>query len=198
MGVPAQQNTEIIEPSNNPLKLDAINEKNGHGCLVFPDVVQENVLNVLRFFRSHGSSPTPFLEPSQPVQAKALGRDGRVAAIQMGARRRITSPAQSETKTHHRGRRGGARNGETPPRALRCRVKQECNRCCTRTPCLCWCRQPAKLPRRARRRSAGERARPARGWACPAPRRLPRRRCRTARTSRAARPRGGAERRSCC
>src|SRR5947208_1091544 len=87
MGVPAQQNTEIIEPSNNPLKLDAINEKNGHGCLVFPDVVQENVLNVLRFFRSHGSSPTPFLEPSQPVQAEALGRDGRVAAIQMGARR---------------------------------------------------------------------------------------------------------------
>ena len=75
MGVPAQQNTEIIEPSNNPLKLDAINEKNGYGCLVFPDVVQENVLNVLRFFRSHGSSPTPFLEPSRPVHAAALGRD---------------------------------------------------------------------------------------------------------------------------
>src|SRR5437764_9463897 len=70
MGVPAQQNTEIIEPSNNPLKLDAINEKNGHGCLVFPDVVQENVLNVLRFFRSHGSSPTPFLEPSQQFKPK--------------------------------------------------------------------------------------------------------------------------------
>src|SRR6202035_1928339 len=75
MRIPAQQNTEIVEPSNNPLKLDAIDEKYGNRCFVFPDVVQENVLNVLRFFRSHGSSPTPFLEPSRPVHAEALGRD---------------------------------------------------------------------------------------------------------------------------
>src|SRR5260370_9905719 len=75
MPVPAQQNEEIIKPSNNPLKLDAIDEKNGYRFLVFPDVVQEHVLNVLRFFRSHGSSPTPFLEPSRPVHAEALGRD---------------------------------------------------------------------------------------------------------------------------
>src|SRR5437588_1922153 len=134
MGVPAQQNTEIVEPSNDPLKLDAINEKNGYRCFVFPDVVQENVLNVLRFFRSHGSFPTPFLEPSRPVHAEALGRDPRVAAIQMGARRRITSPAQSETKTHHRGRQSAARNGGIPPRSLHCRAKPECNRCYMRTP----------------------------------------------------------------
>src|ERR1700730_16880073 len=75
MRIPAQQNTEIVEPSNNPLKLDTIDEKNGNRCLVFPDVVQENVLNVLRFFRSHGSFPTPFLEPSRPVHTEALGRD---------------------------------------------------------------------------------------------------------------------------
>src|ERR1700719_4906488 len=123
MRIPAQQNTEIVEPSNNPLKLDAIDEKYDNRCFVFPDVVQENVLNVLRFFRSHGSFPTPFLEPSLPVHTEALGRDRRVAAIQMGARRRITSPAQSETRTHHRGRRGAARNGENTLRALPCPSK---------------------------------------------------------------------------
>jgi len=47
MRIPAQQDTEIVKPSNNPLKLDPIDEKNGYRCFVFPDVVQENVLNVL-------------------------------------------------------------------------------------------------------------------------------------------------------
>src|ERR1700731_765046 len=145
MRITAQQNTEIVEPSNNPLKLDAIDEKNGNRCFVLPDVVQENVLNVLRFFRSHGSTPPPFLEPSRPVHAEALGRDPRVAAIQMGARRRITSPAQSETRTHHRGRQVAARNGGTPPRSLQCRAKPECNGCCRGTPCRARCRRRATL-----------------------------------------------------
>ena len=37
----------------------------------------------------------------------------------MGARRQITSPAQSETRTHHRGRQGAARIEGIPPRSLR-------------------------------------------------------------------------------
>jgi hypothetical protein len=35
MRVPPQQNAKIVEPSNNPLQLDAINEKDGHRRVVF-------------------------------------------------------------------------------------------------------------------------------------------------------------------
>src|SRR5207244_1338923 len=84
MRVPTQQNTEVIEPSNNPLKLDAIDEKNRHRCLVFPDVVQENVLNVLRFFRSHGSTPTPFLETSPTPSPGSTTLGSRASATGAG------------------------------------------------------------------------------------------------------------------
>src|SRR5262249_54524429 len=47
MGVPPQQNTKVIKPSNDPLELNAIDEEYGYRGFVFPDVVQEHVLNIL-------------------------------------------------------------------------------------------------------------------------------------------------------
>ena len=47
MSVASQQNTEIVKPSNDSLKLYSIDEKNGYGCFVFADVVQKNVLYIL-------------------------------------------------------------------------------------------------------------------------------------------------------
>ena len=67
----------------------------------------------------------------------------------MGARRQITSPAQSETRPPRRERQGAAHNGKTPPPSLHCRAKPECSRCCRRIPCRPRCRRQTTLPRRA-------------------------------------------------
>ena len=47
MSVASQQNTEIVKPSNDSLKLYSINKKNGNGCFVLADVVQKYVLYIL-------------------------------------------------------------------------------------------------------------------------------------------------------
>src|SRR5271165_7404888 len=70
MCVAAEQHAEIIKPSYNALQLDTIYQKDRDRCLVFPNVVQEHVLNVLRLFRVHGYSPIHFLELSGPAHAR--------------------------------------------------------------------------------------------------------------------------------
>src|SRR5260370_16703593 len=69
--VPPQQDTKIVKPSNNRLDGYAIDEKDGHWRFVFAHMVKKHILNILRFFRSHGSSPTPFLEPSRPSSCRS-------------------------------------------------------------------------------------------------------------------------------
>ncbi len=45
--ISAQQNTEIIEPSDDPLQLHTVDKKNRYGNLGFSNVIQESVLKVL-------------------------------------------------------------------------------------------------------------------------------------------------------
>jgi hypothetical protein len=44
VAVPAKKDTEIIEPSYDPLKLDAVHEKDGQRRLIFSDMVEKSVL----------------------------------------------------------------------------------------------------------------------------------------------------------
>src|ERR1700712_3455721 len=53
MAIPSQQDGKVIEPGDNPLKFDAINEKHRNRRLVFPHMVQEHVLNILRLLSGH-------------------------------------------------------------------------------------------------------------------------------------------------
>ncbi len=53
MTVPPQQNTKVIEPAHDPLKLDAVDEENGQRRLVLAHVVQERVLKVLDSICAH-------------------------------------------------------------------------------------------------------------------------------------------------
>src|SRR6185437_12789302 len=55
MPVPAEQDGEIVEPGDDALQLDAVDQEHGHGGLVLPHMVQEDVLNVLRFLVGHGA-----------------------------------------------------------------------------------------------------------------------------------------------
>lgn len=56
VAVSAQEHGEVIEPRNDPLQFDAVNQENGYGVFLFPNVVEKNVLYVLGLF-SHGSYP---------------------------------------------------------------------------------------------------------------------------------------------
>jgi hypothetical protein len=47
MRVAPQQHTEIIEPGDDALKLDPVDEKDRNRRLVFANMVQKHVLNVL-------------------------------------------------------------------------------------------------------------------------------------------------------
>jgi hypothetical protein len=47
--VATQQDTEIVKPGNNSLKLDPIDKEYRHGRLVLANIVQKNVLKVLVF-----------------------------------------------------------------------------------------------------------------------------------------------------
>src|SRR5690242_13187135 len=58
MGVAAQQDAEIIEPGDDALELDTVDEEDRDGGLVLADVVQKNILNILSFFGRHGGSPS--------------------------------------------------------------------------------------------------------------------------------------------
>src|SRR6185312_5918971 len=55
VSVPAEQDGEIVEPGDDALQLDAVDQEHGHGGLVLPHMVQEDVLNVLRFLVGHGA-----------------------------------------------------------------------------------------------------------------------------------------------
>jgi hypothetical protein len=48
MPVSPQQQTEIIEPGDNSLELDAIDEENGERDFVFSDKIQKCILQILR------------------------------------------------------------------------------------------------------------------------------------------------------
>jgi hypothetical protein len=94
MRVPLQYDAEIIEPSNDPVQPNTIYQKDGDRRVVFEDMIQKHVLNVLRLFRRH-EYPVRFLEPSRPSscrQSQALGRSRRDAVTKMGVRWRFTRP----------------------------------------------------------------------------------------------------------
>jgi hypothetical protein len=57
MRISPQQDAKIIEPCNDALQLDAVYKENGHRGFVLSDMVQEHVLDVLRFLAGHGKSP---------------------------------------------------------------------------------------------------------------------------------------------
>jgi hypothetical protein len=47
--IPPEQDREIVEPGDDALQFDAVDEEDGNGRFVLADVVQEDVLNVLIF-----------------------------------------------------------------------------------------------------------------------------------------------------
>jgi hypothetical protein len=51
--VPAKKNAEIVEPSDVPLKLYAVDQKDRHGRFALTHSVEKGVLQVLLFF-AHG------------------------------------------------------------------------------------------------------------------------------------------------
>src|SRR5215213_4601825 len=55
MAVPAQQHAEVIEPSDHPLELDAVHEKDRERNFILPDMVEKGVLKVLRAIARHRS-----------------------------------------------------------------------------------------------------------------------------------------------
>ena len=59
MSIAPQQYTEIIKPSDNPLKFDPVYEKNCYRRFVFSYLIEKHVLKVILFF-SH------YLYPSLP------------------------------------------------------------------------------------------------------------------------------------
>ena len=59
MPVPAQEDGEVVEPGHDALEFHAVDQENGHGRLVFPDVVEENILDVLGLLGGHQFFPLP-------------------------------------------------------------------------------------------------------------------------------------------
>jgi hypothetical protein len=55
LGVPVapQKDAEIIEPGDETLQFDSIDQKNRDGGLGFPNVVEKRVLEVLRLLSCH-------------------------------------------------------------------------------------------------------------------------------------------------
>jgi hypothetical protein len=54
--VTAQKYAKIVEPGDNSLQLDAIDEKYSQRRLVFSHVIEKSVLQILLFVRSHDLS----------------------------------------------------------------------------------------------------------------------------------------------
>jgi hypothetical protein len=54
MSVAAQKHAEIVEPGDKALQLDAVDQKNRNLVPALAHMVQEGVLQILRFFRRHG------------------------------------------------------------------------------------------------------------------------------------------------
>ena len=53
MAIPAQQHREVVKPGDDALQLDAVDEENGDGSFGLAHMVQENILNILRFLSGH-------------------------------------------------------------------------------------------------------------------------------------------------
>ena len=51
--IAAQQQTEIVEPSDHTLQLDTVNEENRHRHFLLADVIKEGILQVLLLFAGH-------------------------------------------------------------------------------------------------------------------------------------------------
>jgi hypothetical protein len=54
MPIPAKQNGKIVEPGDDPLELYTVHKEHRYRRFAFPHVVQEYVLNILRFLVGHG------------------------------------------------------------------------------------------------------------------------------------------------
>jgi len=61
MPIPAKQNGKIVKPSDNPLEFDTVHKENRYRRFAFPHVVQEHILNILRFLVGHGHNPSFFV-----------------------------------------------------------------------------------------------------------------------------------------
>src|ERR1700690_1806166 len=61
MGFAAQKHREIIEPGHDALKLDAVDEKYGRRGLVFAQVVEKRILQILLFGVGHPDSPSLYI-----------------------------------------------------------------------------------------------------------------------------------------
>src|SRR5690606_36577260 len=55
--IPAQQNREIVEPADDALQLYAVDEEDSDRGLGLADVIEEDVLDVLRLFGGHCCRP---------------------------------------------------------------------------------------------------------------------------------------------
>ena len=57
VAVTTEQDTEIIEPCDDPLQLYPVHEENGQRCLGFAHVVEEGILQTLLAFGCHVFCP---------------------------------------------------------------------------------------------------------------------------------------------
>src|SRR3546814_3366044 len=57
VAVPAQQHREIVEPADDALQLHAVHQKHGDRGLGLADVIEKNVLDVLRLVGGHSCGP---------------------------------------------------------------------------------------------------------------------------------------------
>src|ERR1700680_1516092 len=102
MRVPLQYDAEIIEPSNDPLQPNTIYQKDGDRRVVFEDMIQKHVLNVLRLFWSHeyprslfGAEPAQFVPTVSSARTKpprCRSEDGRALAIHKATSGSINQP----------------------------------------------------------------------------------------------------------
>jgi hypothetical protein len=87
--VAAQENTEVVEPGDDALQLDAVDEKNRKRSLTLSDVVQERVLKVLCAICGHFCFASFFAslrtldclvqtKPEVPISRLLLGSSTRV------------------------------------------------------------------------------------------------------------------------
>jgi hypothetical protein len=53
VSIPAQKDTEIVEPRDDALKLHAVDQKDRQGNFVLPDIIEKSVLEILRAIARH-------------------------------------------------------------------------------------------------------------------------------------------------
>jgi hypothetical protein len=62
VAIAPQKHTKIIEPADNPLKLDAVHQENGEGNFIFTDEIEKSILQVRSAFDRHDWSCSVILE----------------------------------------------------------------------------------------------------------------------------------------